>query len=164
MTTSQRKAAALALPLVVLLAMVVRAEAIVAMGRSYILPIAGYDPRDLLRGQYLRFRVEWNTYGNRWPEPGEGVCVRESAQRENPVVRFAPQGADENCQAFINPDALQNLNQYFIPEGTGIPLEQAIRERRAEIKVKVGRGGDVIIEDLLLDGEPWQDVVNRASQ
>ena len=36
MNTSQRKAAALALPLVVLLAMVVRAEAIVAMGRSYI--------------------------------------------------------------------------------------------------------------------------------
>lgn len=161
MTSQQRKLAALGLPLVVLLAMVVRAEAIVAMGRSYILTIEGYDPRDLLRGQYLRYRVVWNTYGDRWTNDGEGVCFLPESTPDNPRVLVGPPGSRDDCVAFINPESVQNLNQYFIPEGMGLKLEAAIRQKRAEIKVKVSRGGDVIIEDLLLDGEPWQDVVAR---
>jgi hypothetical protein len=159
-----RRIAALALPLVVLCAMIVRAEVIIASGRHYVLDIEGYDPRDLLRGQYLRFRVKWN--GPREVcsagDPECCLCILPDAEPDNPQVRATTPGNTDDCQAFITAASLENLQQYFIPEGRGGALERAIRDRRATIRVSVSRGGDVIIEDLLLDGEPWTDVMGRA--
>ena len=158
-TNPRLKQAALALPVVVLAVMVVRAEVIIAAGRTYELLIEGYDPRDLLRGQYLRYRVKWNMVGS--TGGGGDVCLVQGAETVNPAVRmggYAP-GSDQ-CQAVIRAGAVENLNQYFIPEDMGPPLERAIRDRRASLRVHVSGGGDVVIEDLLLDGRPWREVIS----
>jgi hypothetical protein len=38
-------------------------------------------------------------------------------------------------------------------------VERALRSRRAELLVWVSSGGEVVIQDLLLDGVPWREAV-----
>lgn len=58
---------AVVVPLVGLLVMIARAEVLLRSGASFRLAIEGYDPRDLLAGQYLqyRFALDWQ---------GESTC------------------------------------------------------------------------------------------
>ena len=50
---------ALLLPIVAFAALVVRAELWRASGPVFHVAIAGYDPRNLLQGHYLRYRLQW---------------------------------------------------------------------------------------------------------
>src|SRR5215475_15431191 len=56
---------ALLLPIVAFLGLVGRAELLRASGPVFHVAIAGYDPRDLLQGHYLRYRLQW---------PADGAC------------------------------------------------------------------------------------------
>jgi hypothetical protein len=161
MTTDLRRVAALALPVVALVAMVVRAELVVHRGREYVLDIEGYDPRDLLRGQYLRYRVKWNGPATPCADASAEcfVCIRAGASASNPAVTEVGAWGLASCGAAIRRDALDNLREYFIPEGRGPALEAVIRERRASVRVSVSSDHDAIVEDLLVDGEPWRTQV-----
>jgi hypothetical protein len=157
-----RRLIVLALPLVVLLAMMIRSELILARGREFEVSIDGYDPRDLLRGQFLRYRVRWNRSGGESGEcPGCCLCLQRDIGTVDPQVLGMQCNSVEGCAAFIKPEALDGLGQYYIPEGMGPPLERAIRERRASLRIAVGHAGDVVVRDLLLDGKPWRDVISR---
>jgi hypothetical protein len=157
-----RRLVVLALPLGVLLAMVIRSELILARGAEFVVGIDGYDPRDLLRGQFLRYRVRWNwSTDERAPWPGSCLCLERDAGPVDP--RVAPRSCDsvQPCAAFINPAALDRLERYYIPEGMGPPLERAIRERRASLRIAIDHAGDVVVRDLLVDGKPWRAVLPR---
>ncbi len=54
---------ALLLPIVAFAVLVVRAELLRASGPVFRVAIAGYDPRDLLQGHYLRYRLQWPALG-----------------------------------------------------------------------------------------------------
>jgi uncharacterized membrane-anchored protein len=153
---------ALALPIAALGIMVARGEVITRSGRAYRISIEGYDPRDLVRGHYLRYRLDF-----RWEEPRErctvaecAYCLRGEAGSEPLVVRV---GRDDTagCDASFPETQLDRLQQFFIPEDRGPVLERALRSRDAKLLVKVSRGGSVVIQDLLLDGRPWREVVQE---
>lgn len=57
-------AAALALPIVALAAGIAAAEAGARGATVWRLPIKGYDPRDPVRGHYVRHRYDWQVTGN----------------------------------------------------------------------------------------------------
>ena len=150
---------ALALPIAALAAMVVRAEITSRGGRPWVIAISGYDPRDLVRGHYLRYRLDF-----RWDEPGERCtastccyCLRGPAGGEPLVTKLA---CDEtaSCDSSFHESQLEHLQQFFIPEDRGTALEGEIRARDAKLLVRVSRGGDVVIQDLLLDGKPWREI------
>ncbi len=49
------------------------------------------------------------------------------------------------------------LDTFFIPEGTGLALEERVAEvgfDRVKVLVRVSSGGDGILESFLIDGEP----------
>ncbi len=50
---------ALLLPLIGLALIWLQAERVSHQGSEWDVPIAGYDPRDLLRGHYVQFRYDW---------------------------------------------------------------------------------------------------------
>lgn len=65
-------AAALALPLVVLSYTWATTDWQSRQGAEWLVPIRGYDPRDLLRGHYIQYRYDWpmaeaGTAGERGP-------------------------------------------------------------------------------------------------
>lgn len=47
------------LPLLGLAALWVRSDRIYNTGTEWLVPVAGYDPRDLLRGHYVEFEYDW---------------------------------------------------------------------------------------------------------
>lgn len=54
-------AASLLLPLAVFAATWATTHVKAQQGQEWLVPIAGYDPRDLLRGHYVQYRYEWPT-------------------------------------------------------------------------------------------------------
>ena len=150
----------LALPIVALGAMIVRSEITSRTGRPWVIAITGYDPRDLVRGHYLSYRLAFQ-----WDEPAERCtaaaccyCLRGPAGSE-PRVRKVACDEVASCDSSFREAELDHLQQFFIPEDRGAELEREIRSRKATLRVRVSGGGSVVIQDLLLDGRPWRDVV-----
>lgn len=151
---------ALALPIVALIAMIVRAEITSRHGRPWRIGVVGYDPRDLVRGHYLRYRLSF-----RWDEPGERCtaatccyCLRGEPDSE-PLVTKVACSETAGCDSSFPDTQMDHLEKFFIPEDRGTALEHELRTRDAKLLVRVARDGNVVIQDLLLDGRPWREVV-----
>lgn len=154
---------ALALPILAVALMAARAERISRTGRAYRLEIEGYDPRDILSGQYLRYSVAY-----RWDAVGEHCTSAECCyclngpEAEVPSVNKVSCTSRGPCDAWYRDTETERLQRFYIPEGRGAPLEKALRDKRAEIVVRVSGNGSVVVQDLLLDGQPWRAVVGDA--
>lgn len=79
-------AAALTLPLAALAGSWAVTHRQAQQGQEWLIPIQGYDPRDLLRGHYVQYRYDWPLA----PHQGEDV-------------RFDPAYADALCVTGIAP-------------------------------------------------------------
>lgn len=78
-------AAALLLPLAVLAYSWAATHHLAGQGQDWLVPIQGYDPRDLLRGHYVQYRYDW-------PVPASS-----SPDRNGRVAPFDPSSADRLC-------------------------------------------------------------------
>jgi len=130
-------------------------------GQEVILPITGYDPRDLLSGHYLTYRVEYGI---------ENLCGNQNGHRKrgrdgyvclNPKqFSFYPMDSctlviKGSCDGFNRFEA--GIERYYIPEDRAKPLDKDVREGKASIVVSVQPSGKAQIKDLLIDGKPWRD-------
>ena len=68
---SSMKGALLIVPILLLGGLSLLHEYHRSSGTIWTVPIAGYDPRDLLSGRYLQFRYEWNLA----PRPAADGCI-----------------------------------------------------------------------------------------
>ncbi len=148
---------ALLLPIVMLAVMMGREEWYLAHGEVVDLPISGYDPRDLLAGNYLRFRVDYGVEpcGRSRPEMAmAGVCLRP-----DPSVLEGDVPGD--CTLFVRGQCrggrfLAGVERYYIPAEAARDLEARLREGRAAVRLVIGENGRARIEALLIDGQPWR--------
>lgn len=152
---------ALVLPLLVLGVGIVRGERAIRMGEIWRFDIGGYDPRDLLRGRYLRFRIE-----EQWGEPREATaetmecaCLERTGDETAPILHAASCSfARARCDSFVVRDELQKLDRFYIPEARAGDLEKRLQDAAArdaaQILVAIDRHGTPVIVDLLVDGTP----------
>lgn len=159
---------ALLLPIVAIVGMIARAEMVLQTGRSWQVRIKGYDPRDLLRGQYLRYTIDWQLQGEATCQGGSCCyCLWDAglspAGAPAPLAAVSLVSCSERapCQSYFPQERAADLTKYFIPEGEGATLEKALREREAALKLVVSTRGRVAIADLLLDGEPWREALKH---
>ncbi|MFA7441544.1 MAG: GDYXXLXY domain-containing protein [Sphingomonadaceae bacterium] len=136
--------AALALPIVGLLAGIAVNQAQVRDADTWRLPIEGYDPRDLLRGHYINFRYAWRTAGD------PRLCSRRSCTLclekgdGGVVARFA--AADSECSAKVdvvasNIDISQGFarqrsqfsSRIFVSEVSAPRMEKMLQEQPVEL-------------------------------
>lgn len=94
-----------------------------------VLPITGYDPRNLLSGHYIEFHIDWskaNCYQNNW----NGVCPKND---------------------------FSGINRFYIPENSAVELEHIINNSRfnTEIAFAYKAGTRPIAKELLINGRPW---------
>ena len=164
---------AVALPLLGLVVMIARAEISLRSGPSFHIPIAGYDPRDLLSGHYLqyRFAFEWQ---------GESTCGQLAAG--TPVdldtscciclttdvggghttpARQVHCDEAAVCDGWLQGGAIAPPLRYFVPERHASAIEDALRGRHASLGVTCGPNGQPAIGDLFLDGRAWRDVIDE---
>jgi len=97
MTARRALAAALVLPLAGLGASWGWADRAAQQGTVWHVPIAGHDPRDVLRGHYVVFTYRWPGLEGGGPVP-ETLCLEGNAPDLARV--FAPRG--QACDAFVH--------------------------------------------------------------
>jgi len=140
---------ALLLPIVAFAGLVVRAELLRAAGPVFHVAVAGYDPRDLLQGHYLRYRLQW---------PADGACDGAMCclclQTSGVHTKVACGVADKTCDAQLSRQMVEQGREFFIQEDAGPALEQAIRRGQGAIALNVTPNGQVRVHDLLIDGVP----------
>lgn len=175
-------ATAIVVQVALLALMIVDRVQILRGGAEVALQTRPVDPRDLLRGDYVRLGYDIS-------EVAAGPLQDKPAGTRHPTVfvRLAP-NRDGLCEAVsvhtepvpvTSPDVLirgrvasgatcgtgsrvfcpklrinYNLERYFVPEGEGKKLEQARNQRKLVIVAAVAPSGRAAIKRLLLDGEP----------
>jgi hypothetical protein len=166
--------ASLALPVLALAALVGQQERLLADARILSVPITGFDPRDLLRGHYLRGQLDWSW--DRAPTVGDyetvdgALCVL--AETPRPRVRFVAgwkpgDRIDGDCRLIIAglartpsrfaPSGLDSGDgaiQFYVPEARAGDLEKMMRDRPGALTVDLAVRADGVaaIKALRADG------------
>ena len=150
---------ALALPLLVLGLGIVRGERAIRTGELWRFDIGGYDPRDPLRGRYLRFQVEeqWGAPHDLAVEAADCACLERASEDLAPILRPASCSfARQSCDSFVVRAKLEQLDRFYIPEGRAAELEERLRDAAgrdaSQILVRIDRHGTPVLIDLLIDG------------
>ncbi|HNR89044.1 MAG TPA: GDYXXLXY domain-containing protein [Spirochaetota bacterium] len=146
--------AALAVPVAALLALAAYKAHIYHRGAEIVLPITGYDPRDLLAGHYLTYRVEYGI---------EGLC--ESSRTRAGCICFDTDGnrfiddcagdPPAVCYPFVRGECrngrfVAGIERYYIPEAKAASLDSRVRKGGAKIRIAVSPSGRSVVKDLIL--------------
>jgi GDYXXLXY protein len=168
-------AAALVLPVLALAGLVGQQELLLANARILSVPLTGFDPRDLLRGHYIRAQMDWDWERapavNDYEVADGALCVL--AQTPKPRVRFLAgwkpgDRTDADCTMVIAgharppsrfaPATLDNGDggiQFYVPEARASDLETLMRERPGSLTVDLAirADGAAAIRALRIEGE-----------
>lgn len=145
----------LLIPILALAALVAYKKHVLASGKEVILPISGYDPRDILAGHYLIYRVDY-------PVPNVCANVKTNAFGyiclEPPLFSLQP---IPGCKTMIRGICqyrrfVAGIEKYYIPEDQAAYLDEKIRGKAASIVISVTPAGHAVVKDLLIDGASWK--------
>lgn len=160
--------------------MIAGRAAILRDGQEVLLRIRPIDPRDLLRGDYVRLdydisRIKTDLIANTGPR-------KETSDGETLVVRLKPgaegfweaqkawfgaaEGAPADDEIDIrgsvdggwtlasgaNVPVKYGIERFYVPEGEGIAIQNGLRERPFSMKVAVGPDGTAQIKALMDEG------------
>ena len=137
-------------------------------GTSVLLQTVPVDPLSLLQGEYVVLDYEIANISDKLPNSRQGDTIylhllegADGVWRGIGYTGNKP-GAD---RVFIKgtvtrPGRLEfGIDTYFIPEGTGRIIERA---RDVKVRVALSSGGTAVIEELLVDGEPFDPTRSPA--
>lgn len=160
--------------------------AVLKSGQEVVLPVRPVDPRDFLRGDYVvlgydlspltlsevelgrpfsdfqrgqEVYVVWRANADgTWsatklsPAPLEVAGTGEIAVKGRIEYMFVPEQKDRRTFTIR-----YGIESYFVPEGTGATLEQAVRDKKIEAIVAVGKDGTAALKGLVVAGERHLD-------
>ena len=180
MNKNSLKILALVLPVIVMALMIGMHVRNKESGTLWRVPVAGYDPRDLLRGHYLTFRYDWN-----WDEARNTACSgRECAvclSADMPSASYNPRVymtalsvAEKQCESFIHGYSYggnqfeigtkqgYGLRRYYIPETEAAKLDRLLRredqnDHKFDVGLRVNSAGQAFVEKMYIDGVPLED-------
>lgn len=156
---------AVLLPLLVYVGSIGLAEAKRRGAPQIELKIEGYDPRDPFRGQYLQYRisVEGAELGNRFGDGGLVVgdrsyrshaCAGPKSPRLHAVRLYDDAPRPKDCEIELPADFVQEPHRFYIQQDRGRELEEAVMKGSASVLLRVISSREVMVEQLLVDGEP----------
>jgi hypothetical protein len=173
--------AAVVLPVLGVLALTAQAEWKVRHGPEWVIPIEGYDPRDLIFGHYLLYRYDFNWQGQsdcgpRPRPPGTsapqsapsiqaGCCLcltRGPKGSTDPAVRQTScTTARSDCEGWLRSEVARPPLRYFVPERQATVLERSLRTRSAALRLRLSSGKPAV-DELLIDEKPWRQVIPQS--
>jgi len=152
--------------IVVLVGFVFVQERIVSTGTEVILETRPIDPRDLLRGEYviLRYKIETDSLvsaeiSNKSLINGDSVYVRLAIDNRQvaSVVEVSKAKPDLSSDLWMKGKVAGNLvrfphlEQYFVPEGAGIPIERLRNDVFTKVSILNGEARIVGLLDKNFD-------------
>lgn len=144
-------------------------------GKEVILPIYGYDPRDLLSGHYLTFRIDFSGVQ-------DGEACRYALDTQNsgygrPVSGFyCSEGrsfskSSSGCKTAVFGTCTYRgfdigVNRFYIPEEYAETLDLMLRrssrtEPTMKIVLSVTSSGKAYAKDLLIEDRPWKEWIRN---
>lgn len=150
---------ALLLPLVGTAGLIVRGE-VALRGSEWRFPVRGFDPRDLLRGRYLTYRILWGETEKQPPCQYCCLCLEREVGAQG-VTRTECSEA-RRCDAYVAVDEVEELQRFYVPESHASALERAVIQERGEILLSAVRG-QLAIKELLIDGKPWREALEASA-
>lgn len=162
---------AVALPFVVLCLLIVRAEYHIRQGEQWSFELQGYDPRDLLRGHYLRLRVSYDMdRGASACKAGEEccLCLNKTEARVPKVHETSCAVAKAQCDGFMLSSSRNSLSRYYIPETEARRAEKILAEagskRAAFLNVSINDQGEPAITDLIIGNQSLNDLLKQPEK
>lgn len=173
--------AAIALPLVGLMGMWASTEQWSRQGTDWLVPVEGYDPRDLLRGHYVQFRYAWpgaeeaqfNPTATVEPENYPfGGCITGTAPAIARVVRLASEADRTACPQVLAPadttmfgtPDLPREGRLYVAQTAAGALEKQLRDPKLQgvIRVRLRSDGTVTPLELTFRPRPPQPEAELA--
>jgi len=133
----------------------------VAQGADVLLPVRGYDPRDILRGHYVTYQVDYGSKVTRESYDQDPRCVclepKGGAVTEATWFGYCADRDAGTCPLFIRGRSsyqgfLAGIERFYIPEAYSESLRTV--PDGATIKVRVARSGRAYVTEMLVKGEP----------
>lgn len=132
-------------------------------GRSILVRTAPVDPRDLLRGQYMRLAYPMSRPASDSTEIDEApdgatvwVILEPDGEFHTPARTSLTEPANLGSGQIALRGRLEGrqivygIERYFVPEGTPTP-----REGEITVRLRVADDGVPRIEEVYLEGNPW---------
>jgi uncharacterized membrane-anchored protein len=140
-------------PIISLLLLTFYKQNIYSNGKEFELNISGYDPRDLISGHFVTYRIEYGFNPCEFNEVQE-ICICLS-QSESIPVKLESCDLVISCDAFIKGKCKNNIfeagiEKYFIPENKAIEIDKIVRGGKSKIKIAVDKKGNALVKDLIL--------------
>lgn len=162
---------ALVLPLAGLAGLWASTEQWHKQGTDWLVPVEGYDPRDLLRGHYVQFQYVWPgadqpaiaaTSDAQPISYPHGACVAGTAPAITRVVRLSSEAEQTQCQhrlapageALYGPPDLPRVGRLYIPQTAGARLEKQLGDAAMQGMIRVRLREDGSITPLELTFAP----------
>ncbi len=183
MIGNHRLAFALAFPVACLAALTAYKQVRVMAGTTVEIPVAGFDPRDLLSGHYLTYRLDLDEAGSGVCATGRGqgesggeelLCIAAERGRMTSAHRlerdqFAPPAPTPGCEVVLRGRCdhgrfVAGIERFYVPEAHAAALDRAVRARRGAVVVSVDGRGTPAVKDLLIDGKPWREAIREAAR
>lgn len=133
-------------------------------GETVIFPIEGFDPRDLLSGHYLVYRIDFGIAENSDCPASDitaSLCL-EPERRVYPVDELP-----DSCTQFIRGNCddkarfVSGLERFYVPEQYADLLDEKVRDNEGKLVVSVDQAGNTGITDLLINGRSWKEMLKN---
>lgn len=167
----------LCVPIFILLGWVVSVQMSVSSGTQIVMPVQGFDPRDILAGHYLQVSVDYSSFKNECPRRED--CQSEKTHCKSEYWKkteafFCPDtgkivlNKPADCTVFIKGVChyglfFDNISRFYVPEKLSYSLENAVRkpENNPQLLLSVSKNGRAFPRDLILDGLPFCEWLKR---
>ncbi|EMJ53008.1 GDYXXLXY protein [Leptospira interrogans serovar Valbuzzi str. Duyster] len=168
---------ALVFPILFFVSEIVTLEFTKTRGKELILPIKGYDPRDLLSGHYLQYNIGFKT------SEGDAVCKRQKNEvlnqsnsdgkscicyphlgmiyeNEGLFVEDCDEGTLKDkslCKVYLRGTCKYGRfeianERFYVNEAKALEYEKRLRKEKVHIRLKVDSKGKAVTDSLI-----WED-------
>ncbi len=170
---NKKLAAALAVPIIFLALLCAYKAFKVMAGKKIIVPITGFDPRDILSGHYLTYRLKLDAgdacQGTDWDRDNISLCL--ALDGGGTVIGSVPMYHDDDenlCDALLSGKCsggsfVAGIERFYIPENESAALDRAVRSGEGSLVVSVDRKGKAAVKELLINGKPWREAVRHLN-
>jgi uncharacterized membrane-anchored protein len=151
---------AIVLPILVIAAWMGQYALRVKQGNEVTLAIAGFDPRDLLSGHYLQFRVDYGLEIDCTNTGPRCICLESAGDRYVAKRENNCSGESEACAHRLRGQCENNrfvagIERFYFPEQYQKAL--AVVPPAATITVSLSKDGTGVITAMDVAGKPLMD-------
>ena len=165
--------AALIFPIVILGLITVNKYAKVNFGTELTIPIKGFDPRDILSGHYLIYRIDYGPNANcdyeKYTEDAYMCLKKTDGKYSSEIRRYMPAHYKDKYLAVIRGECHKGrfkagIERFYIPENAAIILDMVVRNGKGKIVLSVTPDGKAMVKDLLIDDKSWKKYVDEYQE